>query len=183
MHKSRIYVPALLVAALVAACAEPEALLNSERIEMTYGSYGIEVLEANGRERVTNLYSVDHGLRTMRTLAEVRFMAPLDDAVCQEHAIVVAGGSIGEVFSSRGWTVSKRTLRIGSDRLDGSQQDVADLMRVETPIEVAVHRYAFVVSRHGREIGYALITERHHPDYLTEADLRRIYGDVGKTAK
>lgn len=183
MHKSRFHVSVVLVASLVAACVEPDPLLNSERIEAAYGSYGIEVLEANGHERVTNLYSTESGRRTTRTWAEVRFMAPLDDAVREEHAIVIAGGSIGEVFRAHGWTVSKRNLRIGRETLDGSRQDVADLMRLATPVELAVHEYAFVVGRDGREIEYAVITERHHPGYLTVADLRRIYGEVGKTAK
>lgn len=39
------------------------------------------------------------------------------------------------------------------------------------------------VYRDGREVRYAVITERHHPDYLTEADLRRIYGEPAETAK
>lgn len=183
MHKSRFYLSAAVLAALLIGCDASAPPLNSERIEATYGSYGIEVLTANGRERVTNLYSAEDGRRTTRTWAEVHFMDPLDEAVREEHAAVVAGGSIGEVFRSRGWTVSKRNLRIGSDTLDASRQDIAARMHLDAPVEVALHEYAFVVGRDGREIEYAVITERHHPDYLTVADLRRIYGEAGETAK
>lgn len=189
LHKWRASLPdlrracAIAVVGLLAACAARAPMLNSERIEATYGSYGIEVLEANGSERIANLYSVKDGQRTMRTYAEVRFAVPVDEALREEHALVVAGGSIGEVFKSRGWTVSKRDLRIGSDLLDASDRDVAELMRIEIPREVALHEYALLVGSSGRETEYAVIVERHHPDYLTESDLEAIYGEVPKTAK
>lgn len=178
------HVSAIAVAAgILTACAERSPMLNSERIAASYGSYGIEVLEADGSERVANLYSVAAGQRTMRTHATVRFAAPVDEALREEHALVQAGGSIGEVFKSRGWTVTKRDLRIGTERLDATDTEIAARMRIETPREVALHEYALVVGRNGREIRYAVITERHHPDYLAEADLRAIYGAVDKTAK
>jgi hypothetical protein len=158
-------------------------MLNSERIQAAYGSYGIEVLEAGDRGRVSNLYSVEDGRQTMRTHAEVRFAWPVDKALSAAHAQVVAGGSIGEVFRSRGWRVSKRNLRIGTDLLDAPEGDIAARMRIDTPREVAVHEYALVVGQDGREIEYTVITERHHPEYLSESDLAAIYGDVPKTAK
>lgn len=172
-----------VAAGLVAACAERAPMLNSERIAATYGSYGIEVREADGRERVSNLYSVEDDRRTTRTWAEVRFAWPIDEALRAEHAQVVAGGSIGEVFQSRGWTVSKRDIRIGTDLLDAADGDIAALMRIDTPREVALHEYALVVARNGLEIEYAVITERHHPGYLSQTDLEAIYGKVPKTAK
>ena len=159
-------------------------MLNSERIETVYGSYGIEVLEANGHHRVTNLYSTENGRRTTRTYAQVRFRAPIDDAVREEHSLIVAGGSIGEVFESRGWTVSKRDLRFDTETLDdASGRHIATLMRIATPASIALHEYVLICSRNGRDIEYAVITERHHPHYLTEADLRRIYGKPAKSAK
>ena len=174
---------ALGLLALLTACGERTPMLNSERIEAAYGSYGIEVLEANDSERIANLYSVKDGQRTMRTYAEVRFAAPVDEALRKEHALVLAGESIGEVFKSRGWTVSKRDLRIGSYLLDESDRRIAALMRIDIPREVALHEYALVVGRSGFETEYALITERHHPDYLTQSDLEAIYGQAPKTAK
>ena len=158
-------------------------MLNSERISATFGSYGIEVLTANDRERTTSLFSETGGKRTMRTHAQVRFILPVDPALREEHALIVAGGSIGEVFKSRGWKVSKRNLRIDSDVLEASDSDIAALMRIDIPQAVARHEYALVVGRDGRRIEYAVITERHHPDYLAEPDLAAIYGKPPKTAK
>jgi hypothetical protein len=190
-HKSRRRPPldlrracALVIAiGLLAACAERQPLLNSERISATYGSYGIEVLEASGSRRTANLYSEQDGQRTMRTYAHVRFVLPVDEALREEHELVVAGGSIGEVFRSRGWTVLKRSLRIGTDLLEASDREIAALMGIDTPREVALYEYALVVGRDGRRIEYAVITERHHPDYLAESDLLAIYGRPPKTAK
>lgn len=158
-------------------------MLNSERIEAAYGNYGIEVLRANGNERIANLYSVKDGVRTTRTYAEVRFVTPIDEALRDEHALVVSGQSIGEVFKSHGWTVSKRDLRIGSDLLEPAEREIAALMRIDASREVALHEYALVIGKDGREFEYAVISERHHPGYLTEADLEAIYGAVSKTEK
>ena len=41
----------------------------------------------------------------------------------------------------------------------------------------AGRRYVLDVSKAGRSIEYALLVEIHHPDYLTLADLRTIYGN------
>ena len=168
---------------LLAACAAQSPLLNSERISATYGSYGIEVLEADVSGRTASLYSEQDGQRTMRTHAEVRFVMPVDEALREEHELIVAGGSIGQVFKSRGWTVSKRDVRIGSDRLEASDRGIAALMGIDTPREVALHEYVLLVGRDGRRIEYAVIIERHHPDYLAESELLAIYGKPPKTAK
>ena len=48
---------------------ERRELLNSERIAQRFGSYGIEVLESDGRVRVSNLYSNEQGGRICRTFA------------------------------------------------------------------------------------------------------------------
>lgn len=160
---------------IVAACGERTPMLNSERIEATYGNYGIEVLAANESQRIANLYSVKDGRRTTRTYAEVRFSLPVDQALREEHALIVSGRSIGEVFKSRGWTVEKRDIRIGSERLDAGDANVAALMRIDPLREVALHEYALVVVKNGRKLEYAVILERHHPDYLSEADLEAIY--------
>jgi hypothetical protein len=164
----------LVAAAIVVGCAQT-TLLNSERIEQTFGSYGIEILSANGSERVSNLYSTRNGERTTRTVARVRFVEPIDEAVQEEHSLITDGASIGATFESRGWQVGKRNLRVGSRLLTAADADISALMRIEVPREVALHEYLLVVSKGGREIGYATITESHHPDHLTPAELRRLY--------
>src|ERR1044072_7114553 len=89
-------------AALLAQPAERE-LLNSERIEAKFGSYGIEVLEQNALRRVSNLYSGSGGEKPCRSSAVVPSPPQIDEAVATEHAAVLAGGSLGAVFVAAGW--------------------------------------------------------------------------------
>jgi hypothetical protein len=41
--------------------------------------------------------------------------------------------------------------------------------------------YVFRVSKDGNALDYAVITETHHPDYLSRSDLEEIYGEVAET--
>lgn len=166
-----------------AACVSDSPLLNSERIEATFGNYGIEVLAATESKRIANLYSTKDGVRTTRTYAITRFVLPVDPRVREEHALVVSGRSLGNVFKSRGWKVEKRNIRIGSRILTPADKDIAALMRMPLPCEVAVHEYALIASRNRMPVRYAVITELHHPDYLTRGDLEEIYGRVPKSGK
>ncbi len=71
------------------AAREPE-LLNSQRIERTFGSYGIEVLESDTRIRVSNLFSTEGGTASA---ARSRWSAIRDSiapACAAEHAAIVA---------------------------------------------------------------------------------------------
>jgi hypothetical protein len=96
-----VFAAACVLAALAAAAQQPiRELLNSERIQQAFGSYGVEVLATNDRLRLTNLYSVDAGTRTCRTFAVVRFPPVIDSAVATEHAAITNGGSIGAVFAA-----------------------------------------------------------------------------------
>jgi len=47
IYRSHKLAPAVLAAAL-SACATETVLLNSQRIERQFGSYGIEIFRANG---------------------------------------------------------------------------------------------------------------------------------------
>jgi len=65
--------------------AELRPLLNSERIAMEFGSYGIDVLENDARVRVSNLYSVHQGTKICRTFAVVQFPELIENAYSVEH--------------------------------------------------------------------------------------------------
>ena len=149
--------------------------LNSERIAAAFGSYGVEVLEQD--EQVPRLEPLQGPGRTWtcRTFAIVRYPPHLEGAVSAEHAEIVAGGSIGAVFAAHGWQVRKTHLsyaeRPASARL-------AELMRVAVGTTLAEHIYELDVVKDGRSIEYAALAEIHHPDYLSLADLARIYGPL-----
>lgn len=171
----------LFLVVLQAGCEAPEALLNSERIGNRFGSFGIDVIRNDHPERISNLYSMEDGRKICRTYAIVRFEPSVNPKVQAEHKLVLAGQPMGAVFKSRGWKVIKRNLAIGSRTLTEADLGIATLMRVAVPRPVAYHTYEFAVSRDGVTVDYAVITEIHHPDYLSRRDLQAIYGDTTET--
>jgi hypothetical protein len=172
MRPTTVPIPVLAVA-LHACTAEPE-LLNSERIEEIFGSYGIDVLQNDLQLRRSNLYSVADGVRTCRTYAVVQFLEQPDERTQSEHARIVSGGSIGEVFKSQGWKIFKQTLHTGTiDVSDGIT--VASLMRLDGNSEIAMHVYRLLLEKDATSITYATIIEVHHPDYLDLEGLRQLY--------
>jgi hypothetical protein len=155
-------------------------LLNSERIAQRFGSYGVDVLETDGRVRVSNLYSGQSGEKTCRTFAVVRYADAIAPAIAAEHAEIVAGGSIGAVFASHGWRVDKTNLRYFA--IEATPR-VAALMHVARGTSLAAHAYALDVVKDGRSFSYALLVEIHHPDYLGPDDLQAIYGPADSTGR
>jgi hypothetical protein len=148
-------------------------LLNSERIERTFGSYGIEVLESDARTRVANLYSIAGAARVCRTFAVTRYPTAIDPRLAAEHATIVSGGSIGATFAARGWTVLKTHRYFGE--IDATPR-LAALMGGIDAARLAVHVYALDVAKDGTRLEYATIAEIHHPEYLDLEDIRAIYG-------
>jgi hypothetical protein len=175
-----LYIGAIgLALASLAPAEEPRELLNSERIAAAFGSYGVEVLEQDDALRVSNLYSVADDGRTCRTFAVVQY-GPVAAELEDEHAAIVAGGSIGAVLSAAGWEVRKTHLRYG--RLEATAR-LATLMRVPPGTPLAVHVYALDVAQPSRTLEYATLVEIHHPDYLTNDDLLEIYGPAEEVAR
>lgn len=167
--------PPVVLAAALSACAAQPVLLNSERIEQRFGSYGIQVLASEAGLRRSSLYSLDGGDPTCRTYAVVRFADQLDVRYREEHAKVLAGNSIGAVFKSHGWDVHKQTMYIGSLALPQSNTTVSELMRIAGARELALHIYQLLLVRDEQVFEYATIIEVHHPEYLSESDLHSLY--------
>lgn len=172
-RRSRL-TPVVLAAAL-GACATETVLLNSERIEDRFGSYGIDVLASEAGLRRSSLYSIENGEHVCRTYAVVRFSENPDDSIGAEHAKVLAGNSLGAVFKANGWKVHKQTLHIGSFEMAASQTDVGERMHLDRDETLALHVYQLLLARGGRIFEYATIAEAHHPEYLTEEQLLEIY--------
>lgn len=168
-------------ALLVFSCARPNAavlrpLLNSERIERVFGSYGLEVLESDGQIRLSNLYSLDGGRHICRTFAMVLFPSRIDPLIAAEQAEIAAGGSIGAVFKKAGFTIEKRDRYFGELAADAHRERLRQLMGEAGRRALAVHVYTMWLQKDGRELEYATIAEVHHPDFLRLDDLARIYG-------
>lgn len=166
----------LLFACLAAACGDPPTLLNSERIRQKFGTYGIEIIHADDVERTACLYSKSDSGNICRTVAVVKFSAPIDMAYSAEHAAILAGGSIGEVFREAGWTIAKRHLFTGELAVPRSGQDIFRIMHIAPLESLATHKYIFEIRRGEQKFDYARITEIHHPGYLTDDELGAIYG-------
>ena len=165
----------VLLAAVLNACASETVLLNSERIERQFGSYGIDILASEAGLRRSSLYSFDETERVCRTYAVVRFSDESNSSYSSEHAKVLKGNSLGEVFKSNGWAIRKQTLHIGSFDVDTEDSDILELMRIDAPQLLALHVYQLLLLREDDVFEYATILEAHHPHYLTEAELLEIY--------
>src|SRR5262245_20843411 len=83
---------ALCLACAVSAQTRPQPgreLLNSERIEQKFGSYGIEVLRSDTRARAADLFSTATSgggeQRTCRTFAVTRYPDEIAPAFAAEH--------------------------------------------------------------------------------------------------
>ena len=169
----------LLLAASAAALAlaQPQGreLLNSERIEQRFGSYGVDVLTQDPQLRVSCLYSTHDGVETCRTFAIVRYPQSIDPRLADAHAAIVAGGSIGAVLTAQGWQVRKTHLRYAEL---GASATLARLMRVGSGTRLAAHVYVLDAVKEESTLEYAALVEIHHPNYLQVADLESIYGPV-----
>ena len=172
--RSRKIAPAVLAAAL-SACATETVLLNSERIERQFGSYGIDVLASEAGVRRSSLYSLSEDGQTCRTYAVVRFTKELDSSYGPLHAKVLAGNSLGKVFKENGWSIHKQTLHIGEFVVAESATDIIQLMQLADDQTLALHVYQLLLAKDERVFEYATIIEAHHPDYLSRDDLLDIY--------
>jgi hypothetical protein len=167
--------PPSVLAAALSACATESVILNSERIAHQFGSYGIEVLASEAGLRRSSLLSYDGDTVTCRTYAVVQFEEQHDEHYDDEHSKVLAGNSIGATFKENGWGIRKDSMYIGSIRLPQSRTEVGELMRLTGAHDLALHVYRLVLVREGVAFDYATILEVHHPEYLSEQDLRGLF--------
>ena len=173
MRKSQF--PPSVLAAVLSACATESVILNSERIEQRFGSYGIEVLASEAGLRRSSLFSLDGDTATCRTYAVVQFDEDADERYDDAHSRVLAGDSIGATFRENGWGIRKHTLHIGNVRLPEGPTEIATLMRLTGAHDLALHVYQLVLVREDASLEYATIMEVHHPEYLTVQELWDIF--------
>lgn len=180
MHRHRVSVT-VLAAALSSCVVEPE-LLNSERIQSEFGSYGIEIIAYVDGIRRANLYSVHNNVRTCRTYAVVRFDNVPEDIIGTEHAQIVAGDSIGATFKASGWRIYKETRHISELESLRDDYSIRPKMQVKRNQKLAMHVYRLLLRKQEQMIEYATIVEVHHPEYMTEQRLHELFA-VDKIAE
>ncbi len=163
---------------MLAACSSQGQPLNSERIEQSFGSYGVDIIQSGKEGRVSSLYSGSGADKVTRTFAVVKFSGRVRPALANEHARVVSGQSLGAVFKSAGWHIEKHNIFVGELEVPAKYSLLSELMQLSLPENLATHVYLFVIRKGKNSYRYATITELHHPDYLSAADLRAAYGEI-----
>lgn len=154
------------------------SLLNSERIALKFGSYGIGIIKQNHGLRISNLFSLDGNLKTTRTLAVVLYPEILDSIYIEEHKKILDGESIGSTFKSGGWQIDKESIFYGELLPSLHYEDIYELMGKISPSKLAVYLYEFNIIKADSTFKYAVICEIYHPDFLSLEDLRKIYPGV-----
>ncbi len=149
-------------------------LLNSERIQACFGSYGVEVLEQQGNLRISSLYSLAADMRITRTLAISEFATDLPETLQTPYQAIRDGASMGATLEAAGWRVKKRNRYFGEVPVSTSFRCMSGLPVDSTQV-LAVQVYDLWVLRNGQEVHFALLAELHDPRYLTLQDLQRIY--------
>lgn len=168
--RNRLFLQLCLFTIFLSACGSTQPL-NSERIAIRYGNYGIEILYADARHRISNLYSEADGRKTMRTLALVEFTAADSPDIVSEHRQILSGGSIGAVFKEAEWIIDKTSSRYCLSRADLESIPELELMGILYSATLATRIYIFQVQKGSLSINYATITEIYHPDYIQAAEL------------
>jgi hypothetical protein len=154
-------------------------LLNSERIQSCFGSYGVEVIEQQGNLRISSLYShaADNSAdnRITRTLAISEFADGLPDSLQEAYAAIRAGASMGATLQASGWRVDKRHRYLGEVPASTNVRCMSGMPANQPPQQLAAQVYDLWVMREDEEVRFALLAELHDPSYLTLQDLRQIY--------
>ncbi len=178
IHPPASFLFAVSLLFVLTSCGSQSQRLNSERIERTFGSYGVDVIQSSASLRVSSLYSGNGDKKITRTFAVVEFSDRIRPPFAAEHERVISGESLGAVFKSAGWQIEKHNIYVGEFEIPAKYGLIAELMRTDLPEYLATHVYVLVINKYERSYNYATIVELHHPEYLSAADLQRIYGEI-----
>ena len=149
-------------------------LLNSTRIELKFGSYGVQILTQNQgtRSRLSNLYSKHEDEKIARTIAFTQYEKIIHGKLSKVHEEILAGGSIGSTFKKHGIAIKKDLFFKGlvTDMPNQLQQ----LMHTQECAFAAV--IYNLVARDGDDYyPYCTILEVYSREFLTLEEVERIY--------
>jgi len=150
-------------------------LLNSERIEKKFGSYGIDIVQSDDQSRVSFLYSLgtnDKNKKNYHTLAIVKFKEARQ--VSNIHEKILNGGSIGKSFKKEGWEIDKTNHQMMVISNPDKLLFKSWLKQINNE-NLALHFYELNVKSKNYYYLYAEILEIHHPEYLGFNDLTEVY--------
>ncbi len=152
-------------------------LLNSERIEQKFGSYGIDIVQSDNQSRVSFLYSLDpnnknKNKKNYHTLAIVKFKETRQVSIIHER--ILNGGSIGKSFKKEGWEIDKTNHQMMVISNPDKLLFKSWLPQISNE-NLALHFYELNVKTENYYYLYAEILEIHHPKYLGFSDITEIY--------
>lgn len=171
----RTRVPETILAIALSACVVEPELLNSERIKRRFDSFGLDVLGGSNGLRRANLYSFSDKRKVCRTYAIVRFDNVPANVIGEEHAQILAGSSIGATFKDNDWTIYKETRYVGELQIPAQSHEVLHLMDLGERESLTMHVYRLLLNKEEQTIDYATIIELHHPEYLSNDAVTRLY--------
>ncbi len=160
------------------ACPDYEQLrplLNSERIEICFGSYGVEVLRQDGNLRIASLYSLEGDERITRTLAVSEFASNLPDTLDTAYRAIRAGATMGATLEAAGWQVEKRQRYSGEVARSKASGCLSGPPDPQAQQSLAVQVYDLYAVREHEVVRFALLAELHDPRYLTLPDLQHLH--------
>ena len=152
-----------------------DTLLNSERIENKFGSYGVDIVQSDNQSRVSFLYSLDSNnkkKKSYHTLAVVKFKETIQ--VSAIHKRILNGESIGESFKKEGWEIDKTNHQMMVISNPDKLLFKSWLPKISDE-KLALHYYELNVKTENYYYLYAKILEIHHPEYLGLNDLTEVY--------
>lgn len=151
-------------------------ILNSERIEKKFGSYGVLVLAQDEKEgfRLSNLYSSQDGQRMARTIALTLYNPKMSDELKVAHEEILKGGSIGATLKKHGFSVDKQIFF--RDNVSTMPDKIRELMHTKATNFAGI-MYNLIAEKNGHLYFYCTITELYAPDFLTLSDVKEIYPD------
>ena len=149
-------------------------LLNSTRIELKFGSYGVKVLAQDPVKgiRLSSLYSEHGNEQITRTLAFTRYESKVNDKLKMAHDEILAGGSIGTILKKHGFDLRKDLFFKGF--LEDMPDRVQLLMHTEEFLHAAII-YNLVAIRENENYPYCTILEVYSPQFLSVAEVQQIY--------
>lgn len=142
-------------------------ILNSQRIELKFGSYGVDILAQNHTSRLANLYSFYEGQKSTRTLAFTRYHLPMDKALLLAHEEILKGGSIGSTLKNHGFQVKKQFFFLENI----SMPKISYFTNNNLPAVI----YELIANIDGRDLHYCTILEVYDPNFLTIEEARNLY--------
>lgn len=148
-------------------------LLNSERIEEKFGSFGGALLVQNPAQdyRLANLYSLEENHRISRTIALTQFNKTMPQKLKAAHKEILDGASIGKTLRNYGFEIRKDILYKGEQK--EMPLKILRLMNTNETIFASII-YNLYAQAEGVLYEYCTIAEVYAPQFLGLDELNHI---------